>query len=153
MGPSVARATEAHHPPGPLMTLTLRSLITLAALLVACGGPSRPTETAQRVDDEEDEDSYIDEEPEEEDDDDDAGFVDSTLLRTAAEPIVDPIQPPPPWWIWASLGAIVVASILFLLLFFVAGRSYEQPNEEALKLLGRSDLQAGERRTSGSGAR
>jgi hypothetical protein len=67
-----------------------RTLLTLfaALALLACGGTSRPTETAHRADDEEDEDRFVDEEVEEEEDDDegdDGGFIDSALLRGTSQ--------------------------------------------------------------------
>lgn len=70
-----------------------RTLLTLAALaLLACGGPSRATDTtAHRADDAEDEDRYVDEEVEDEEDEagdgDGGGFVDTALLRSASTPL------------------------------------------------------------------
>ena len=60
-----------------------------------------------------------------------------------AAPIVDPIQPPPRWWIVASFTAIGVAAVLYLVLWWAAGRSYIEPNKEIQPLLERSSSQAG----------
>ena len=58
------------------------SLLSLAGLLIACGGSSASRgQTAQRAQDEDDEDSYVDEEPED-DESGGGGFVDEALLRT-----------------------------------------------------------------------
>lgn len=76
------------------MYRTFSSALSLLALLaVACGGPARPVESAQRADDEEDEDGFVDEEPEEEDDRDDAGFVDSALMNSQPVPPLELGEP------------------------------------------------------------
>jgi len=46
-------------------------------------------------------------------------FPEAYMRATVIE---DEAEQAPPWWIWSSVGAVVVAFLLYILLFWVAGR-------------------------------
>lgn len=41
---------------------------------------------------------------------------------TEAEPITDRVPPPPKWWMFASLGVVAVVLVVWLVMFWIAGR-------------------------------
>lgn len=43
-----------------------------------------------------------------------------------ASPLADHVPPPPRWWLWASVGAVAVALLIYLGLFFGAGAVGEE---------------------------
>jgi type VI secretion system protein ImpK len=47
-----------------------------------------------------------------------------------AEAIEDEVPPPPRWWMFASLGVVAGALLIWLVLFWIAGRSPEAAREE-----------------------
>jgi len=52
-----------------------------------------------------------------------------------ADPIEDEIPPPPAWWMFASLGVAAVVLVIYVVLFFTAGRSPRKAVETITPLL------------------
>ena len=42
---------------------------------------------------------------------------------TPSEGVEDEVEPPPAWWVWASVGVVIASILLWILLYWLAGRS------------------------------
>jgi len=51
-----------------------------------------------------------------------------------ADPIDDEVPPPPRWWVLASLGTVIVAALIWGLMFWAAGR-VSVPHKESVDRL------------------
>ena len=61
-----------------------------------------------------------------------------------ADPIEDEVPPPPRWWAMASLGAVVLAVLVYVILFFAAGRSPRPADATVKPLLSKPQAVLGE---------
>jgi len=61
----------------------------------------------------------------------------------AADPIEDEVPPPPRWWALASLGAVVLALVVYVILFFAAGRSPRPADATVQPLLSKPQASIG----------
>jgi len=52
-----------------------------------------------------------------------------------ADPITDEVPPPPRWWMFASLGVVLIAVVLYFVLFWAAGRAPESADETIRPLI------------------